>query len=136
MSRDGPDSSLYLNRDTDIFISVPGEKFGVHMRDLLLGPLPDLEAESNPYMSPLSPHIIDAPGAYRGYPNTYVVAGGAERLYDDAEALVQKLEADGVEVISDIPKDAIHDFIIMTWHEPERTDVLKRVAAWIDRSPV
>lgn len=33
MSRDGPDSSLYLNRDTDIFISVPGEKFGVHMRD-------------------------------------------------------------------------------------------------------
>lgn len=132
MSRCDLNSSIHLNRDTDFFVTAPNEKFGDRMRIPLLGPLPESEAMTNPYISPVSLHIADALGTFKGYPRTYLIAGGAERLYDDSRVLSEKLERDGVEVVFDVSKDAVHDFMVMTWHEPERTDVLKRVAVWLD----
>ena len=42
------------------------------------------------------------------------------------------MEADGVKVHADISPDAVHDFLIFKWHEPERTETLRRVCQWID----
>ncbi|KAI0358247.1 alpha/beta-hydrolase [Trametes cingulata] len=131
-SRCGPDSSAVLNSSTDIFPVEPGKPLGAYAVRSLLGPMDVEEAKTNPYFSPASPHVKPDTGLFKGFPETYVVVGGAERLLDDSKVLVEKLEADGVKVTSDISPDAVHDFVVFTWHEPERTDVLRRVAQWID----
>lgn len=130
MSRRGPDSSAVRNAPTDIFDQKPGELFGRYGVMGLLGPLDFEVSQTNRYLSPVSTGCTDA--SFTGFPETYVVAGGAERLLDDSTALVDRLRKDGVRVVQDIPPDAVHDFLVFTWHEPERTEVLKRVASWID----
>ena len=32
-------------------------------------------------------------------------------------------------------KDALHDHLLFTWHEPEVGETLTRIAAWIDSGP-
>ncbi|RPD69152.1 hypothetical protein L226DRAFT_616992 [Lentinus tigrinus ALCF2SS1-7] len=39
--------------------------------------------------------------------------------------------ADGARVVQDIPSDPGHDFLVLTWHNPERMEVLNPVR-WID----
>ncbi|KAI0676023.1 alpha/beta-hydrolase [Trametes maxima] len=131
MSRHSPQSSAVRNEPTDIFSSEPGlfSRYGVMS---LLGPLDFEEAKTNRYISPVSLHCQSSQGLFSGYPETYVVAGGAERILDDSTALTQKLESEGVKVVVDIPPDAVHDFVVFTWHEPERTEVIRRVSRWID----
>ena len=53
-------------------------------------------------------------------------------MLDDSKVLVEMLEGDKVRAHGDFPSDAVHDFLTYTWHEPERTEVLKRVCDWID----
>lgn len=89
-------------------------------------------AQTHRYLSPVSLDCKPETGLFSGFPETYVVAGGAERLLDDSTALVERMRADGVRVVQDIPPDAVHDFLVFTWHEQERTEVLKRVSRWID----
>ncbi|KAI0761786.1 alpha/beta-hydrolase [Trametes elegans] len=133
MSRRGPRSSVVLNAPTDIFDEPPpGEIFTWHVAVSLLGGMDVEEAKTNRYFSPVSLHVVPSDGLFKGFPETYVAAGGAERLLDDSKALVEKMRADGVEVVADIPPDAVHDFVVFTWHEPEHTESLRRISKWID----
>jgi acetyl esterase/lipase len=66
------------------------------------------------------------------FPTTYVIGGGAELFYDDLVALVERLKADGVDVQVDFPPDAIHNFLAIWFHEPERSESLQRLSGWID----
>ncbi|KAI0642426.1 alpha/beta-hydrolase [Trametes meyenii] len=131
-SRHDPQSSMVRNEPTDIFSSEPGRMFSKYGVMSLLGPLDFEEARTNRYISPVSLHVESSEGLFAGYPETYVVAGGAERILDDSTALIQKMEAEGVKVVADIPPDAVHDLVVFTWHEPERTEVLLRISGWID----
>ncbi|KAL1945071.1 hypothetical protein VTO73DRAFT_2691 [Trametes versicolor] len=132
MSRHGPASSATLSATTDIFQLKPGELFEEYAVVSLLGPMDFEVARTNRYLSPVSLHVKSEGGLFQGFPETYVVAGAPERLMDDSTALIEMMRADGVKVIADISPDAVHDFVVFTWHEPERTDTLKRVSMWID----
>ncbi|RDX54212.1 alpha/beta-hydrolase [Lentinus brumalis] len=131
-SRSGPDSSAVLNAPTDIFVVRPGKIFGEYAVTSLRGPMDWEFVRTNRYLSPVSLECKPAEGLFKGFPEAYVVAGGAERLLDDSKVFVERLKADGVKVTEDFPPDAVHDFVVFKWHEPERTEVLKRVSKWID----
>ncbi|KAI0831912.1 alpha/beta-hydrolase [Trametes gibbosa] len=133
MSRHGPDSSAMLSVRTDIFATTPGELFEEYAVVSLLGPMEFEVVKTNRYMSPVSLHVKHERGLFKGFPETYVVAGAPERLMDDSAALIDMMLADVVRVISDILPDAVHDFVVFTWHEPERTDALTRIGEWIDK---
>ncbi|TFK89326.1 alpha/beta-hydrolase [Polyporus arcularius HHB13444] len=131
-SRRGPGSSAVLNAPSDIFDERPGELFAKYAVVSLLGPMGFEVAQTHRYLSPVSLACKPETGLFAGFPETYVVAGGAERLLDDSTALVERMRADGVIVIQDIPPDAVHDFLVFTWHDSERTEVLKRLSRWVD----
>ncbi|OBZ76418.1 Esterase [Grifola frondosa] len=134
-SRRGPNSSAVLNASSDIFPGVVGSsQFGRYGVVSILGPLEGAEIETNRYLSPASAHLVPTKGLFKGFPPTYMVAGGAERLLDNSTVLVERMEADGVEVVTDFPPDAVHDFLVFTWHEPERSEALRRISRWIDRT--
>ena len=72
-------------------------------------------------------------GLFAGLPPTFMVAGGAEYTLDGMIIARERLERDmGKDRVTwmEVP-DAAHDLLIMTWHEPERTEVLKEIAAWV-----
>ncbi|KAI0780857.1 alpha/beta-hydrolase [Trametes elegans] len=130
-SRTNPQDSLARNASTDIFSTSPTSRFGGYAVEAYLGNLDRTEAETNRYLSPASPHI-DPAGLFRGFPRTFISAGDAEKILDDSTVIAERLRADGVPVTVDIETDAVHDFMVFTWYEPERTDALKRVCKWLD----
>jgi len=69
------------------------------------------------------------------------VAGGAEVLYDSIvvakDRMVKDLgEGNGVKpdegkVRFYVGADAVHDYLVFTWHEPERTKTFKEINKWL-----
>lgn len=76
-------------------------------------------------------------GLFKGPPKTYLVAGQAGISLDAIRTMRDRLNADiGQEEITfNEVKDATHCFMIMGWHEPERTGTLKQLD-WIHCNPV
>ncbi|KAI0635585.1 alpha/beta-hydrolase [Trametes polyzona] len=98
-------------------------------------------AAKNLWISPGARGGVSAwtPGAFAGMPHTLLFAGGAEMTLDGMRAGRARLVADNgedrVEYV-EMP-DAAHDFLLMEWHEPERSESFERVRAWVDaRMPV
>jgi acetyl esterase/lipase len=90
----------------------------------------------NPYLSPasVSPDIESAV-SFKGFPETFLVSGGAERIRDTVRTLKQRLVrdlGDGQVTAYEAP-DGVHDFLAFTWHEPEKTEVLGLLSSWVDR---
>lgn len=108
-----------------------------------LGPHGVEAADTNPYISPASLHPsmeID----FKGFPRTFLVAGGAEVVLDQIRTLRDRLvkdlgEGNGIlegegKVRYYEPPDAIHDFLVFPWHEPESRETFQVISEWI--SPV
>ncbi|KDQ50971.1 hypothetical protein JAAARDRAFT_41599 [Jaapia argillacea MUCL 33604] len=131
-SRVGPGSSQTDNIPSDLFNVQSQGLFGDYGVTSLLGSLDLGEAKTNRYLSPASAHIAATDGLFTDFPETFVVAGGAERLLDDSKVLIERMESDGVRVSSAIPPDAVHDYFAFAWHEPERTETLRTIGRWID----
>jgi acetyl esterase/lipase len=118
--------------------TIPHYGYGVRA---FVGPHGLEEAELNPYISPASvnPAIVVH---FKGFPRTFIVAGGAEVLRDQIRTLRDRMVRDigeGNGMIDEEGKvrylevpDGIHDYLIFSWHEPERTDTLKAIAEWVD----
>jgi acetyl esterase/lipase len=68
---------------------------------------------------------LETEGLFAGLPPTYVCAGGAEQTLDGIVADNGKHRVEW-----DAPPDATHDYLLAPWHEPERTETLKRIGAW------
>jgi acetyl esterase/lipase len=97
-------------------------------------------AETNPYISPASLHpglVVD----FKKFPRTLIVSGGAELLYDSIKTLKDRMVADlgegnGVKAgegkvhYVEAP-DGVHDYLILAWHEPERTDTFNEINEWV-----
>ncbi|KAI5992829.1 hypothetical protein EDC04DRAFT_2985179 [Pisolithus marmoratus] len=85
----------------------------------------------NRYISPasLSPFVQ---ARFEGFPRTFIIAGGAERLLDQIRTLRDKMTQDmGASQMGYYEgMDAIHDFVIFTWH-PGRFDALKAIQEWL-----
>lgn len=97
-------------------------------------------AELNAYISPASCHPCLKVN-FKGFPRTFISVGGAEYLCPGTKLLAERMirdlgRGDGVveedgKVLLYEAKDAIHDYLIFPWHEPERSETLKEVARWI-----
>lgn len=91
---------------------------------------PDL----NPYLSPGSRNpAMDPLVSFKGFPPTFLCVGGYERLKDQVHVVRDRMIRDmGVESVRyEEPENAIHGFLGLGPHDPERTDVLKKIAKWV-----
>ncbi|EKM77135.1 hypothetical protein AGABI1DRAFT_77545 [Agaricus bisporus var. burnettii JB137-S8] len=97
-------------------------------------------AKNNPYISPASlyPSLVVN---FKGFPRTFIVAGGAEVLIDQIRTLRDRMikdlgegngvsEGDGMVRYYEAP-DGFHDYMVFPWHKPEFTDTYKAIAEWI-----
>ncbi|TFK53952.1 alpha/beta-hydrolase [Heliocybe sulcata] len=122
------DSSLFTCVDTD-YITLQGIHRNV---DIFTGPFGAAAADINPYISPASLHPA-LKVSFKGFPRTFIAAGGAEMLRDQIRVVKDRLVRDlGEENVAYYePPDAIHDYTAFSYHEPERTDTFTRIGAWL-----
>jgi acetyl esterase/lipase len=104
--------------------------------DLIAGPHGFPAADTNLYISPASKHLASPP-SFAGWPRTLVVCGGAESFAASIRTLKERMSADmgegpgaGRLVYYEAP-DGVHDYVMLPWHEPERTATLRAVAEWV-----
>ena len=141
-SRADASSSHYLNAVSDMF-DLPPNTHPISVGELSLSAYTgdmDLEERGrNRYISPASkfaiPPNVGDNKLFSGFPRSYVIGGGAEHMVDDMVALAERMKEDGVDVTTDFPPDAVHAYFVFGWHEPERTEMLVKCAAWLDEQP-
>ena len=126
-----PDSSIYTCLSSD-YLNPMSQQFASGTLQFL-GPLGCYGADTNRYISPGSdsPHMGAV--SFAGFPRTLICAGGAEVLRDQIRTLRAKMAADLGEKVEyhEFP-DAVHDFVAMPIHEPERSEALEIIAKWVD----
>lgn len=126
-------SSIFSNVKADfIDLSIPVSQIKLNF----LGPLGFDAANSNRYISPASQSSSMENVSFEGFPPTFIISGGAEVLVDQIRTLRKRLVEDlgdgNVEYVE--APDAIHDFLVLRWHEPERTATLGQMARWVETS--
>jgi acetyl esterase/lipase len=133
-SHDRPLQS-YLAR-SDYVGNVRGSR-SKYSNKAFLGSLGLPAADTNMYISPASKIITNI--SFAGWPRTLISCGGAEYLAPSIRTLKERMAVDmgegsGAGQVSycEVP-DGIHDFLVFTWHEPERSQVLKIMADWVDK---
>jgi acetyl esterase/lipase len=87
--------------------------------------------KTSAWISPISKHVNNV--SFKGFPKTFIAAGDLEVLKDQIVVLKERMERDIGEdnVEYHLAPLAVHDFIMLSWHEPERTNGLKKIAAWV-----
>lgn len=92
-------------------------------------------ADINQYISPGSKHV--AAGSYKGWPRTFMTAGGAEWLLDGIHTLKERMSADmgegtgpGQLWYHEAP-DEVHCYLSNDWCEPARTETFKAITEWL-----
>lgn len=134
-SHETPGSSLLTFADTD-FLTDPRKDVFFLARKAYCGPLRLAAANSNPYISPGSIHTDMFEVSYKGFPRTLMFAGTAERFLDQLRSLRDKMVRDMGEgsgegqLLYHEGVDAVHDYLIPTWEEPQRSEALHIVAEW------
>ncbi|KZS98123.1 alpha/beta-hydrolase [Sistotremastrum niveocremeum HHB9708] len=130
----GLDSSFEDNKHTDYIRDVRGNMAEYSLRAYCAA-VGLQESHHNPYISPASrllpPEVVR--GLFEGFPKTMIIAGSGERLLDSIRTLrdrfLKDVGQDGVQYL-EVP-NAIHDFCVFPWYEPERSTVLKAVEEWL-----
>ncbi|KLO16755.1 alpha/beta-hydrolase [Schizopora paradoxa] len=124
----GKGSSMVRNASSDYC----NQFFAGHTKRCLPGTLPERDAATNAWISPTSLKLEDVEGLFKGLPKTYLLAGEAEICLDSYRTLRDRLSGDiGGNLTYNEVKDATHDFLTMSWHEPERSSAFKDIASWI-----
>lgn len=124
-----PGSSAYTCLSTD-YLQL--DRSLDHAKLAFVGPHGLGATENNRYISPasLNPQIR---AEFKGYPRTFIMAGGAELLLDQIRTLKEKMVKDmgeGNVEYYEAP-DGVHDYLVFAFHEPERKETFKAIAAWI-----
>jgi acetyl esterase/lipase len=134
-----PGSSIFTNAATDYLdLRSTGGDYPIKS---FLGPHGLGAALINPYISPGSQN----PGmsiSFKGFPRTFIVGGGLEVLIDQIRVLKDKMikdlgEGDGVQdgegKVRYLEADeGIHDYLVLAFCEPERTEAFNALAKWVD----
>jgi acetyl esterase/lipase len=133
------DNGSALNNITSDILGDPNTNFNYAIK-AFTGPHGLDAAKNNPYISPAS---LDGSLVvnFKGFPRTFIVAGGAEVILDQIKTLRDRMikdlgEGNGVsdgdgKVRYHEAADGIHDYLAFSWHEPEFTDTYKAIAEWI-----
>ena len=127
----GPRASCVTNRASDLLNSIVESGYSARA---LLGRIPPEAAARGAWLSPGARDTAPPKGLYARVPPTLVVAGGAEYMLDPMRTLGERMRADmGARCTYLEVPDATHAFVLYKgWHEPERTDALKAIAAWAE----
>jgi len=136
-----PQSSQALNIDRD-WLAPTNSGFPRACAEAFLGGRPEhVElAYWNSYISPASPILLgltsDPPTrtiSFKGFPRTFVDNGGFETLRDQTRRLGDVMVEDlGEEMVVYNEVDgAAHDYVVLDWHEPDRTETSKKVLRWL-----
>ena len=122
------DSSAYTNHATDHADSMFHGPMGYAIK-AFVGPH---DAKTNVYISPAS-RYLEGKISFKGFPRTFINAGGKERLRDVIRLLRDRFIKDiGEENVAYVePPEAAHTYASMVFMEPERTDTLKQIDEWI-----
>jgi acetyl esterase/lipase len=124
----------YLSR-SDYLGNIRGPE-SRYAENALVGPLGLAAADTNVHISPGSKFVTDA--SYAGWPRTFIVCGGAEAFAPSIRLFKERMAADMGEglgpgrVLYYEAPDAVHDYMMLKWHEPERSQTLRAMAEWID----
>ena len=122
------DSSAYTNHATDHADSMFHTSLG-YAAKAFVGPH---DAKTNVYITPAS-RYLEGKVSFKGFPRTFMNAGGRERLRDPTRLLrdrfIKDLGAENVTYIE--PAEAAHGYAAFPFMEPERSDTLKQIDEWI-----
>ncbi|KAJ7169082.1 alpha/beta-hydrolase [Mycena crocata] len=133
LTHDGPNSSWRLNSGSDYSTSF----FRGYTQKSLLGKLPIDMAYTSPWISPGSLKLrpSDVENLFQGFPATYLLAGEAEVARDSIRTIRDRLCQDigKNKVTYNEMKDVTHDVVTMRWFEPERTDAIMDICAWVEK---
>ncbi|KAF8347985.1 Alpha/Beta hydrolase protein [Amanita rubescens] len=131
-SHETPSSSTTRNWKSDYI------RLADYARTAFLGPHKQEYLETNCYISPASLQATQV--NFKKFPRTFIVAGGAEIMYDQIVTLKDRMIKDlgeddgkageGKVRFYDAP-DAVHDYLTFHWHEPERMQTLKAISEWL-----
>lgn len=128
-----PGSRANANMATD-YIGPPEGPIALYARRAFLGPLVhESNGRFNRYVAPGCADVRMPHVSFEGFPRTMIVAGGAEILVDQITTLAERMKRDlGEKVHYYEVQDAVHDFIIFPFCEPERTLALDAIASWLE----
>jgi acetyl esterase/lipase len=136
-----PSGSAYAFVTSDI-LNGPGNKDIAYSIKSFVGPHGLGAAEFNRYISPGSKNPAMSI-SFKGFPRTFIIAGGAETLYDQIKTLKEKMVKDLGEKSAESvngkvtwyeAKDAVHDYLGFDWHEPERGETFRAIAEWLSET--
>lgn len=107
------------------------DTFGPFATSLLLRGLPAELMHTSEYLSPASLLLPDH-GLFDGFPPTFTVYGGAERLAKSIELFWERLRSSRTakDVLIEMP-DAVHDFMIFPWQAEEAAIVYEKLDEWL-----
>jgi acetyl esterase/lipase len=130
-----PGSSTHTNRRVD-FVQPPDSMALAFSTRTYFGRLGD-EAAFSRYVSPASVDPRMQHVSFVGFPRTLVVEGELEALHTQVRALMERMTRDmgagrgeGQVEYYEAP-DSVHDFVALSFHEPERMQALRYIAKWI-----
>lgn len=127
----GPESSTFTNANSDT-IAGPTVPYTPDPPDAFVLPHGIELTWSTPYVSPASRKLKLEDVTFKGFPKTFITSGDAEILLDQIRTLAERMKADlGDDLVYHEAKDAIHDFIVFDWHEPERSEALVHISQWV-----
>ena len=128
-----PGSRANANMASD-YIGAPECPLALYARRAFLGPLAETpDGRFNRYVAPGCADARMANVSFEGFPRTMIVAGEAEILVDQINTLVRRMERDLGEKVSYYEaQDAVHDFILLPFCEPERTLALGVISDWLE----
>ena len=128
-----PGSRANANMAAD-YIGPPEGPVALYARRAFLGPLAHVSnGRFNRYVAPGCADARMPYVSFEGFPRTMIVAGEAEMLVDQINTLVGRMKRDlGEKVNYYEVEDAVHDFILFPFCEPERTLALNAIASWLE----
>jgi len=108
-----------------------------------LGNRPDeiVNAKRYVYSSPASPYLLGLTSdsttrkvSFEGFPRTWLDFGGSEVLRDQIKRLQVAMEEDLGEnrFRSNECPGGIHGYIVFEWFQPERSENMRKIAAWVE----
>lgn len=125
------DATLAAGLCDNDYIGKPGGIVGEYAMRAFLGPISH-DGAGLAYISPGSVNADAEIPAFEMFPRTLVVAGGAEAMLFSIQELAKRMKAAmGERCEYYEAEDAIHDFLIFTNWEPERTQTLAEIARWL-----
>lgn len=125
-----PGSTMFEHDSTDFVRDVLMNGYSAAS---IRGNLDASELATNAWLSPASLKLGNSAGLFAKFPKTCIIAGAVEQTVDGMRTFHYRLVQDNGEknvTYIEYP-DAFHDFLLISWAEPERTNALRDIKAWL-----